>query len=271
MLAAAVSRLDVDFASTTDEKEEKQSPDDRTRANTAQLTALNNSMTDELKQTASGNLGKLEEKPFKIVIAGPSNTGKSSLAYYLQHGRPNSDLAPTHGANLTKLNWEFEAQRIQMELWDTTGQERQMNTITPFLRKIDAVLLVFDINQVTTLNELYRRLEHILSSSRGESLVIFLLGNKADIICPPEDPNHVSLSYLREAVAGLKDLIEQKRSKTGPPSVLSYFEVSAKTGYNCAEVCQQLQLQIAYRRIFGQALQNGGVDIRERKTNKNCC
>jgi len=134
LLATACRRLEVEFASTNDLTLDDLKNTSAESQSSQQLKNLNITMTTELssgvkRRQAQQSDKKLVENPFKVVIAGPSSAGKSSLGYYLQHGQSCLDINPTHGANVSKMNWEFESHRIRMELWDTVGQERQMNTL----------------------------------------------------------------------------------------------------------------------------------------------
>jgi 50S ribosomal subunit-associated GTPase HflX len=110
--------------------------------------------------------------------------------------------------------------------------------------------MVFDINKLDTLEDLENRFNTIIEEARVQDPVVFILGNKVDTLSGERAEEFVSV--LTKLLQSIKSkMLEHHREGEVLP-FLSYYEVSAKTGSNCKEVLQQLELQIAYRKVFGK-------------------
>lgn len=246
----------------------------------SRLRNLNKIMRSELTQAKPTLQKYTAEQPgdelrFKVVIAGASDVGKTSLNYYFANGESCIENNPTHGANCKKLKRNLiDDQQLTIEMWDTAGPEKQMPTLTPFCRGADALLLVFDVSQPQTLLDLEKRLPYLLQSTREDNPAIFILGNKVDAGFDDEDDTEfkIDLKNVEKVLTNIKDklVLRQKQlqqdAKHAPctPPFVSYFYVSAKTGYNCQNVMEQVRLQIAYQKIFGN-----GNNSRSRQNSKN--
>jgi len=228
-----------------------------------QLQEQNRSMQSTLVEALSDKtidtkaLGT-EQKPatFKVIIAGQSNVGKTCLAHFFAHGKPNTEHAPTTGAKYSKQLWYLEKKAIQLELCDTQGDKMGRQMLAPYCRNVDAILMVFDITNLETLRELEARFNAIIDAAHVQDPVVFILGNKVDQISGERADGFVSaLHSLLQSIKA--KMLEHHREGEVPP-FLSYYEISAKTGDNCREVLQQLELQIAYRKVFGKLVETKG-------------
>eukprot|EP00808_Paulinella_micropora_P006125 g54816.t1 len=226
----------------------------------SELRSANEAMSDELEMACKAldskstpMLDAAKQTHFKVVIAGASSVGKTSLAYFFTHGKPNMEHNPTHGAAFTKLTWKLQNKPISIDVWDTEGQYRGPRALEPYLRGADAIVMVFDIENLETLEEVQKRFPGILHSARTVDPVVFVLANKADKNKRPAGFDTSLRSTLESVKSEITLWHSEVASKTSVPPFLSYYEVSAKTGVNVPEVLQQLELQVSYRRIFGAA------------------
>ena len=233
-------------------------------------------MTNELKNNIS-NINVLHnqnnEAKFKILIAGASNVGKSSLVYYFNHGETINEtlLKPTTGGIYIEKSHIIE-NNIILEIFDTAGHEEQLSTLSVYCRKLDALILVFDINDPYSIKDLLRRLIFLRNASKNSNPVVFILANKVDTdinlrrlskenhqVIEEDQATTTAESQILEVLSKLniKDTLVQIRDilKEAKVPTLSYYLVSAKTGYNCSHVLEQIKLQIAYKRAFIDNLQ----------------
>jgi hypothetical protein len=179
-----------------------------------------------------------------------------------------------------------------------------MSTLAPYVRGADAVLLVFDITSLESIKDLEHRFSSLLPAMRVASPpVVFLLANKVDRVngnrgggeeegagddSEEEKVPEVDQTSVQET---LDVVLKSIRARTkavladceGPMAdgLLSCYTLSAKTGHNCKEVVEQLQLRIAYRQLHLAHVQpmagaKEGVDLRARRAslsgrNRPCC
>eukprot|EP00457_Paulinella_chromatophora_P010031 gb/GEZN01010117.1/.p1 GENE.gb/GEZN01010117.1/~~gb/GEZN01010117.1/.p1 ORF type:complete len:315 (+),score=55.18 gb/GEZN01010117.1/:109-1053(+) len=227
-----------------------------------ELRSANEAMSDELEMACKALDGKdtpildlCKPTNFKVILAGASSVGKTSLAYFFSHGKPNLDHNPTHGASFSKLSWKLKSKPITIDVWDTEGQYRGARALEPYLRGADAIIMVFDMGNLESLKEVQKRFPSILHSARTMDPVVFVLGNKADQGVRPagfETMLRTMLEAIKQEITAWHS--EVAASKSSVPPFLSYYEVSAKTGVNVPEVLQQLELQVSYRRVFGAVM-----------------
>jgi small GTP-binding protein len=248
-MANAVFHLNRESQRNVDDIGKEQSVDasQLSRVNSVLASKLAPSLEGEQKQKIRASI---TSNPFKIVIVGPSAAGKSSLAYFIQHGESKLDFNPTHGANHHKLSRNVLGLDIKVELWDTAGQERQINTLTPFLRTVEAALLVFDMTSLESLVALQNRVPFMLSQIRGDLPVVLILGNKADKAASEEvkASNLVTDERVQELVDFVNQQLHEAYQKGRPLPYCAYQKVSAKTGLNCKDVLELLSILISSRR-----------------------
>ena len=101
------------------------------------------------------------KKTLKIVILGDAGVGKTSLMNRFSTGKFTGQYKATIGADfLSKdnvvVNDNFTGQRhlVTLQIWDTAGQERFQSLGVGFYRGADACLLVYDVTDPHSLDNL---------------------------------------------------------------------------------------------------------------------
>mmetsp|Transcript_24794 Transcript_24794/g.17499 ORF Transcript_24794/g.17499 Transcript_24794/m.17499 type:complete len:82 (+) Transcript_24794:254-499(+) len=69
---------------------------------------------------------------------------------------------------------------IRAQIWDTAGQERYRAIANAYYRQAVGVLVVYDITERTTFENLDRWLNEIRTHA-DQKIVILLVGNKSDL------------------------------------------------------------------------------------------
>lgn len=216
---------------------------------------------------------------FKIVMAGPSSSGKTSLAHFFVNGQSCIEHAPTHGAKFDKLSWKLKGKPINLELWDTAGQDRQATTLAPYVREADAILMVYDITSLQSLRDVTDSFTKLIPHTRAAAApLVFILANQADRLEAGEQVNLRDFARgeedesegateddekkasdvegaLMDMIAEVRcqlqaNVLQKEASEVDVEGLVSCYMVSAKTGSNCREVLEQLQLRLAYRHLL---------------------
>lgn len=88
---------------------------------------------------------ELSEDVYQVVLLGMSNVGKTSIAFYLEHGFPPPRVAPTiaFGVSHVVMN------NVVLGLIDVGGQRRflDMRYHEQFVRRADGLVFVVDSSQ----------------------------------------------------------------------------------------------------------------------------
>ena len=150
----------------------------------------------------------------QLLIIGDSTVGKTSILSRFVDGTFNSNYLATVGLeNITK-DEIIDDKTIRIKIWDTAGQERYKSLTKSFFRNAEGVMLVYDVTNLETYENLKFWLQSIknnMSSDVGE-IPIIIIGNKID--CEDREVN--------------REEAEKCWKEQGYP----YFETSAKTGEN---------------------------------------
>ncbi len=74
-----------------------------------------------------------------------------------------------------------KARNINLEIWDVSGQDKFRSTTKLYLRDADACILVYDITERASLENIKKVWLPDIREKGHEDVTIALLGNKADI------------------------------------------------------------------------------------------
>jgi small GTP-binding protein len=165
--------------------------------------------------------------PFKVVVAGATCVGKSSVIKRLIQGSFSDTEASTTGADFFTYMCPVENETIHLQIWDTAGQERFRSISKAYFRNAVAGILVYDITSLSSFDELMDWLAEL----RGLALpnaYILIVGNKAD------------LASRREVAPGV---VKEFAATHGLESI----EASARNGQNVTEAFTRLAFEIHAR------------------------
>ncbi|KAG5637316.1 hypothetical protein H0H81_005009 [Sphagnurus paluster] len=135
----------------------------------------------------------------KIVIMGNSGVGKTSLLQrYTQNKFDPKNTTSTSGAFFVTKKVYVNGLKVRLQLWDTAGQERFRSMAPMYYRGANAALLLYDITNASTFNDIRGWLEGPLAlclpnpaladhpptelkKNCPPELIIYIVGSKADL------------------------------------------------------------------------------------------
>jgi Ras-related protein Rab-5C len=135
---------------------------------------------------------------------------------------------------------------IKFEIWDTAGQERFASLAPMYYRNAQAALVVYDITKPSSLTKAQHWVAE-LHRQASPGIVIALVGNKADLAAEGEGEDEgaedVDAAPAAEGEEAPEDdstdarRVPAKTAKAyAEEESLLFFETSAKTGQNVADV-----------------------------------
>ena len=119
----------------------------------------------------------------KVVLIGESSVGKTSIICQFMDKIFQEDLQSTVGGTFnSKLIKCSNNKTLKLEIWDTAGQERYRCVTKMFYKDADVVVLVYDITNKISFEELKNYwLEQVLESS-PKNIMLVIAANKSDLI-----------------------------------------------------------------------------------------
>ena len=156
---------------------------------------------------------------FKIVIIGCSNVGKTEIlnSYVNKNYVFENDTKTTIGISYVKIKKKYD-NFVNFQIWDTAGEERYRSIIKNYFKKSKGALIVYDITNEQSFNQLDYWFDELKSQTDAE---IILVGNKLDL-------------------SGERKIAYNAGKDKAKLYNASFFEVSAKKRENINEVFDTL-------------------------------
>lgn len=157
---------------------------------------------------------------FKVVVIGSAGCGKTAMVDQLLTGKYNEQTKTTVGVDYRPYKVSINQNIIQLELWDTAGQETYKAVAKSYFRDAVGCVLVYDITSQTSFNELQFWLTQFRQLANPNACVL-LVGNKVDL----ESQRQIS---------------SESAEQFAKDNMLQYLETSAVTAQNIKETFDKL-------------------------------
>jgi small GTP-binding protein len=178
------------------------------------------------------NRGKRVDFSVKTVIIGDSGVGKTCLLTRYVRDYFEGTSQPTLGVEFLAKVVDTQTRHIELQLWDTAGQELFRCVTRGYYRNAAVAYLVFDL----TLRSSFVSLEKWITDVKEvglPDLILVVLGNKSDCVEKRETAPEEIEAFVKKH--GLK-----------------YFEVSAKSGENVVQAFTSVMGEIEERAEKGE-------------------
>ncbi|KIZ01183.1 Rab6/RabH-family small GTPase [Monoraphidium neglectum] len=186
---------------------------------------------------------------YKLVFLGDQSVGKTSIITRFMYDKFDNTYQATIGIDFLSKTMYLEDRTVRLQLWcaaaspppllllllllpllllllvllllkltllllrrDTAGQERFRSLIPSYIRDSSVAVVVYDVTNRASFLNTVRWIQEV-RTERGSDVIIFLVGNKTDLL----DKRQVS---LEEGDAKAREL------------AVNFIETSAKAGFN---------------------------------------
>jgi small GTP-binding protein len=170
---------------------------------------------------------RMVAESYRIVVIGASGVGKTAILQSLMENAFDDQIQSTIGVEFQSWLCEVEGRRTKLHIWDTAGQERFRCVTRSYLRGALGALLVFDLSNRRSFDEVEGWLTEFKSLA-AQNAVVLLVANKVDLVEGRTIPAS-EIQTLAEA-HGLESI-----------------ETSALTGANIKEAFLRIAAKIAER------------------------
>lgn len=92
----------------------------------------------------------------------------------------NPTLVSTVGVNFKSKKLNIEGDYLQVQVWDTAGQEQFHKITTSYYRGANGIMLVYDVSDKKTLDNVEYWIRNIKTNAAA-SVPVLLVGNKSDL------------------------------------------------------------------------------------------
>ncbi len=173
----------------------------------------------------------------------------------------NGQCNNTIGCHFYVRKIVYDDKNINIQIWDTSGEEKHDSMIPMYVRNADIILFVFDLTNIKTLNRLFERwIPFTLDSKPKDNCSYYLVGAKYD-------------EYRR---LDLNTKINMSDPKYKNDLNLTYVKTSAKIGYNIDELFDNIiRKQAAKIQETGDILVSSVVSLdskdSKKSKDKGCC
>ncbi|XP_077776042.1 ras-related protein Rab-34 isoform X2 [Podarcis muralis] len=166
----------------------------------------------------SQRTGTVGFKISKIIVVGDLSVGKTCLINRFCKDTFDKNYKATIGVDFEMERFEVLGVPFSLQLWDTAGQERFKCIASTYYRGAQAIIIVFDLNDVASLGHTRQWLADALKENDPSSAILFLVGTKKDLSSPAQ-----------------YSLIEREALKVAKEMEAEYWAVSSLTGENVRE------------------------------------
>lgn len=93
----------------------------------------------------------------KVVVVGACGCGKTSIVSRLANDTFSQEHISTEGGSFNQVEFtfpEYQNRVLNMEIWDTAGQEKYRSLTKIFYKDADVAILVYDCTNENSFEEL---------------------------------------------------------------------------------------------------------------------
>ncbi|KAL1505164.1 hypothetical protein ABEB36_004786 [Hypothenemus hampei] len=196
--------------------------------------------------------------PYKVIVVGDSNVGKTTLTYRFCEGEFRDKIEATIGVDVRKKTIKIDEEAIVLQLWDTAGQERFRKSMCPnYYRNADAIVFIYDVTSPSSFTSLKKWVD------------------EADINCLFDVPRVLVGNKCDHAMTVSRDAALKFADQHNMP----FFETSARLDSNCDNV-ESIFVTLAHKLKNGRRFSpNSNPDvvtltatvIDETSNQRSCC
>lgn len=197
----------------------------------------------------------MKSRDCKLVVLGDSGVGKTSLIHKFVNNVFRADFKATIGADFSSKSMVVDGQNVELQIWDTAGEERFHSVGAAFYRGTNACIIVYDCTQKVSFEKIAKWQDDLCQKSGITDIAnfpIILFENKSDLI-----DNRAIDDQTAELRA--KELGRQR------------FKVSALTGENVEAGFNEIVR--LYLKASKDSIQEMPMTIKlkDQPSKKNCC
>ncbi|XP_028937542.1 ras-related protein Rab-34 isoform X1 [Ornithorhynchus anatinus] len=173
-------------------------------------------VSNACQEQRTGTVGRF--KISKVIVVGDLSVGKTCLINRFCKDTFDKNYKATIGVDFEMERFEVLGVPFSLQLWDTAGQERFKCIASTYYRGAQAIVIVFDVNNVASLEHTKQWLADALKENDSSNVLLFLVGSKKDLSTPAQ-----------------YGLVEKDALRVAREMKAEYWAVSSLSGENVRE------------------------------------
>lgn len=171
--------------------------------------------------------GDLRSPVYRIVVVGDESVGKTSMVNTLISQVFNENEPSTVGSNFQSYISFVDSRRIELQIWDTAGQEKYRALGPIYYRNSLGAIVVFSLTSHHSFESLQSWINGFRDST-GENTLVYIAANKSDLEDAYEVDYEQAVSWAESH--GYKIFRTSAKTKAG---VNELFDAIASDLYSC--------------------------------------
>ena len=147
---------------------------------------------------------------FRVCVIGDSSVGKTAILNQLIDHTFRPHEPPTINANYQIYIEEMDDMQVELQIWDTAGQEKFRSLGPIYFRNAAGAIAVYDQTQRSSFEHLDRWIREFTAVA-GPGTTVVIAGNKSDL----SELIEVSFTEAEEWANERNLVIKQTSAKTG--------------------------------------------------------
>ena len=132
----------------------------------------------------------------RVVLIGDSSVGKTSILNQLSDHSFNPYEVNTIGSNYQLFVEDVRGVKVEMQIWDTAGQEKFKSLGPIYFRNASAAIAVYDKTNHQSFDNIGNWIKNFRDVA-GEKTTIAVAGNKADLKDACEVSEHEASEWAK--------------------------------------------------------------------------
>ena len=154
---------------------------------------------------------------FKVILIGSSGTGKTCLINRVKKNNFINEEKTTVGIEFYNLNVKIDNETINLQIWDTCGQEKFRSLTKNYFNKASLAIIIYAINSENSFKEINDWIKD-LRFNTDPTIKMYLVGTKKDL----------------ESERKVQE--EEAKVFANDNNFSGYIETSAENGFNCQKL-----------------------------------
>ena len=133
----------------------------------------------------------------KMILLGESGVGKTSIISRYVENTFSDDVMTSNAMTYVQKELTIDKQKIQLNIWDTVGQEKYRSLSKLFFKDTKIVILVYAITSMASFEGL-AYWSNLYKETIGDDAILGVVGNKSDLYLEQEVSDEKGEKFAKE-------------------------------------------------------------------------